>query len=157
MKLKFLYVWFSLVTNNFVKIDIRKKTYQRGVSKLTGAAYKRKQWKQRTSFEVTSNTSWKKNSSKKICFRCGREGHWAKFCKGPKKKVDPFRFAVVITLCSFFYLLFYFQLWSALCQHLVALSLSWNSSPKVAFSTNLVYITQKKVVELLEQKDIVKK
>ena len=89
-----------------MKIDIRKKTYQRGVIRLTGAAYKRKQWKQRTSFELASN-SWKKNLSKKICFRCGGEGHWAKFCKGPKKKVDPFRFAFVIILCSFFLLILF--------------------------------------------------
>ena len=77
-----------LVSDNFVKIDIRKKTYVRGLKKMTGASYKRKMWKQKTTFEQPNRSSWKGG---KKCFKCGAEGHWAKFCRGPPKKVDPFR------------------------------------------------------------------
>lgn len=35
----------GLVSNNFVKIDLKKKNYVRGNKKMTGAKYKRQQWK----------------------------------------------------------------------------------------------------------------
>ncbi|XP_065675285.1 ATP-dependent DNA helicase Q4 isoform X4 [Hydra vulgaris] len=78
-----------LVSDNFVKIDIKKKTYVRAGKKLTGAQYKRKQWKKKTSFEQPSKKGWQVIGNKKTCFKCGGEGHWAKFCRG-LKKVDPF-------------------------------------------------------------------
>lgn len=80
-----------------MKIDLKKKTYQRGTSKLTGAQYKRSQWKKKTNFEFASKVG-AKGGNKKICFRCGGEGHWAKFCRGPAKKVDPFRYVEIISL-----------------------------------------------------------
>ena len=80
----------KLVSDNFVKIDMRKKTYQRGVKKMTGARYKRQEWRKKSSFDGSQPQKWKPGMGKKICFKCGEEGHWAKFCRGPKKKVDPF-------------------------------------------------------------------
>lgn len=87
---------FRLVSDNFVKIDLRKKTYVRGLKKLTGAQMKRREWKKKTAFERPIKTS---KTGKSICFKCGGEGHWAKFCKEHfKKKVNPFKYVILFYL-----------------------------------------------------------
>eukprot|EP00111_Clytia_hemisphaerica_P004032 TCONS_00011547-protein len=75
----------KLVSENFVKIDLRKKTYVRGIKKISASTQKRRAWKAKTSFEQPSKFG------KKICFKCGGEGHWAKFCRGRPKQVDLFK------------------------------------------------------------------
>ena len=37
----------GLVSNNFVKIDLKKKNYVRGTKKMTGQQYKRQEWKRK--------------------------------------------------------------------------------------------------------------
>ena len=74
-----------MVSENFVKIDMRKKTYVRGIKKISAATQKRRAWKAKTNFEQPSKFG------KKICFKCGGEGHWAKFCRGRPKQVDLFK------------------------------------------------------------------
>ena len=68
---------------NYVKLNLRKKTYTRGKKVLKGAAYKRQQWRNKMSAKSKSSG----------CFKCGEEGHWAKNCtsssKGSRKDVEP--------------------------------------------------------------------
>ena len=55
----------SSVSENYVRLNLKKPTYSRGSIKRTGSYYKRQKWK-------------KKNST--VCFKCGQTGHWAKSC-----------------------------------------------------------------------------
>lgn len=57
------------MNDNFVKLNLRKKTFSRGKAGLKGAAYKRHQWKQKMSAKRGT-----------ACFKCGEEGHWASKC-----------------------------------------------------------------------------
>ncbi|XP_033107738.1 ATP-dependent DNA helicase Q4-like [Anneissia japonica] len=84
------------LNENFVKINLKKKVYTRGTNKMTGPAYKRQQWKIKTG--QTSGKSYSKSGGggggggwrkPGTCFKCGLEGHWAKFCKGKRAPVKP--------------------------------------------------------------------
>ena len=69
---------------NFVRINLKKKTFVRGKKTLTGSKYKRQQWKQRQGGGGgggKGNYGGMKNST---CRRCGEIGHWAKTCRGEK-------------------------------------------------------------------------
>ena len=55
----------SSVSENYVRLNLKKPTYSRGGIKRTGSYYKRQKWK-------------KKNST--VCFKCGQTGHWANSC-----------------------------------------------------------------------------
>ena len=67
---------------NFVRINLKKKTFVRGKKTLTGSKYKRQQWKQRQGGGGGGGKgNYMQNSA---CRRCGELGHWAKTCRGEK-------------------------------------------------------------------------
>lgn len=55
----------SSVSENYVRLNLKKSHYSRGGVKKSGSFYKRQKWK--------------KNKSSR-CFKCGQTGHWAKSC-----------------------------------------------------------------------------
>ncbi|NWV16634.1 RECQ4 helicase, partial [Origma solitaria] len=61
---------------NFVRLNLKRKTYSRGPQK--GKFLRKKVWKEK----------WRKKSENfgggksDICFRCGGKGHWASECRG---------------------------------------------------------------------------
>ncbi|XP_071957699.1 ATP-dependent DNA helicase Q4-like [Antedon mediterranea] len=76
------------LNENFVRINLRKKVYTRAPNKMTGPLYKRQQWK--VKMGKASGKSYGRGGGgggggwhkPGVCFKCGQEGHWAKFCKG---------------------------------------------------------------------------
>lgn len=65
------------MSENYVRLNLRAKKFVRKRVHMTGAQWKRKQWKQKMA-------TCSKNYSNK-CFKCGAEGHWANKCPGKKK------------------------------------------------------------------------
>lgn len=57
---------------NFVKLNMKVKTYKRKGKGMTGPQYKRFQWKQKMK---SRSASYGNN-----CFKCGKPGHWANKC-----------------------------------------------------------------------------
>ncbi|NWI76840.1 RECQ4 helicase, partial [Dryoscopus gambensis] len=60
---------------NFVRLNLKRKTYSRG--SLRGKFLRKQVWKQK----------WRKKSEHfgggaDVCFRCGGKGHWASECRG---------------------------------------------------------------------------
>ncbi|NXT69441.1 RECQ4 helicase, partial [Chaetops frenatus] len=57
---------------NFVRLNLKRKTYSRG--SLRGKFLRRQVWKQK----------WRKKfgGGSDLCFRCGGKGHWASECRG---------------------------------------------------------------------------
>ncbi|NWY22580.1 RECQ4 helicase, partial [Aphelocoma coerulescens] len=60
---------------NFVRLNLKRKTYSRG--SLRGKFLRKQVWKQK----------WRKKSGQfgggaDVCFRCGGKGHWASECRG---------------------------------------------------------------------------
>ena len=79
------------MNDNFVKLNLRKKSYARGKGVVKGAAYKRQQWK--------NMMSAKRGTA---CFKCGEEGHWANKCtkNGPAKSDKEQGTSIHITFLS---------------------------------------------------------
>ncbi|KAJ8041774.1 ATP-dependent DNA helicase Q4 [Holothuria leucospilota] len=81
------------LNQNFVRLNMKRKTYVRKGAKMKGEAYKRFMWKQRmkgggSGGGWTSGSKFK-NRSGDTCFKCGQQGHWASQCQGTaKKKVE---------------------------------------------------------------------
>ncbi len=65
-----------LHNDNFVKINLKKKTYVRGKRAMTGAKHRRMEFKRKVAEKE------KKAAKPKVCFRCNEEGHWARDCVG---------------------------------------------------------------------------
>ncbi|NXO92428.1 RECQ4 helicase, partial [Certhia brachydactyla] len=57
---------------NFVRLNLKRKTYSRG--SLRGKFLRKQVWKQK----------WRKKfgGGADVCFRCGGKGHWASECRG---------------------------------------------------------------------------
>ncbi|KAK7500307.1 hypothetical protein BaRGS_00008530 [Batillaria attramentaria] len=60
-------------SENFVRLNMKAKKFVRKGARLTGAQWKRKQWKQKMAARSQSFGSDK-------CFKCGQSGHWANKC-----------------------------------------------------------------------------
>ncbi|XP_061162436.1 ATP-dependent DNA helicase Q4-like isoform X2 [Saccostrea echinata] len=63
---------------NFVKLNMKVKTYKRKGKGMSGPQYKRFQWKQKMK---SRSESYGNN-----CFKCGKSGHWANKCPGENKE-----------------------------------------------------------------------
>jgi len=66
-------------SENFVKLDMKRKVYSRGKRSVKTTTYKKKQWKNRKKelgrdFTATNRTTLLK------CFKCGDIGHYSKNC-----------------------------------------------------------------------------
>ena len=73
----------KLGSGNFVKINLKRKTYVKGKKTLTGAKYRRMEFKRKMAEKE------KKSEKKSTCFRCGQEGHWANQCVGEGDELMP--------------------------------------------------------------------
>ncbi|XP_042865248.1 ATP-dependent DNA helicase Q4-like [Penaeus japonicus] len=67
--------------NNFVRINLKKKTFVRGHKHINGSKYRRMEWKRKQSLKSGESMSTGKSFT---CFKCGDFGHWARFCPGKK-------------------------------------------------------------------------
>eukprot|EP00058_Branchiostoma_floridae_P008466 XP_002593954.1 hypothetical protein BRAFLDRAFT_68611 [Branchiostoma floridae] len=57
--------------DNFVRLNMKRKTYKRKGGQMTGGKYRRMMWKQRMKG---------RDQSQDVCFKCGQQGHWATKC-----------------------------------------------------------------------------
>ncbi|KAK3859142.1 hypothetical protein Pcinc_034708 [Petrolisthes cinctipes] len=69
------------LNNNFVRINLKKKTFVRGKKNMTAAKYKRQEWKKKQMMKGAEKG--KAGAIKSLtCYRCGDFGHWSKYCPG---------------------------------------------------------------------------
>lgn len=69
--------------DNYVKINLKKKTFVRGRKNMTGGKYRRMEWKRKVAEKEGTKLK------EKTCFKCGEEGHWANDCFGATDKLMP--------------------------------------------------------------------
>lgn len=65
----------KMSSENYLRLNMKAKRYQRKGKFMSGPAHKRQQWKNKMKARSESFGSGK-------CFKCGQEGHWANKCKG---------------------------------------------------------------------------
>ena len=67
-------------SENFVKLNLKVKRYSRRGRLLSGAQYKRREWKQRQKEAGSGSSGRSQGGGRFGCFKCGKVGHWAKNC-----------------------------------------------------------------------------
>ncbi|XP_071524359.1 uncharacterized protein RecQ4 isoform X2 [Panulirus ornatus] len=68
-------------SDNYVRINLKKKTYVRGRKNRTASKYKRQEWKKKQIMKNAENGN-ERAVKTLTCFKCGDFGHWAKNCSG---------------------------------------------------------------------------
>lgn len=66
-------------SENFVRLDMKRKIYSRGKRSVKTTTYKKKQWKNRKK-ELYGDCSTTDRVSLSKCFKCGDIGHYSKNC-----------------------------------------------------------------------------
>ncbi|XP_060604089.1 ATP-dependent DNA helicase Q4-like [Ruditapes philippinarum] len=68
----------KISNDNFIRLNMKIKTYKKKGRQLTGPQYKRKMWKEKMQARSKSYGD--------ACFKCGQSGHWANKCTGIQSK-----------------------------------------------------------------------
>ncbi|XP_050049465.1 ATP-dependent DNA helicase Q4 isoform X1 [Dermacentor andersoni] len=72
------------LSENFVRINLKRKKFSRGHHKVNVRQLKYKEWKKKRNF--SEGASCKNGTSK--CFKCGELGHWARSCSTNTSKLE---------------------------------------------------------------------
>lgn len=76
-------VTLGATNGNYVRINLKKKTFVRGRKSMTAGKYKRQEWKKKQIMKSAEEGN--AGAIKTLtCFKCGDFGHWAKNCSGKK-------------------------------------------------------------------------
>ena len=74
----------GVVSENFVRLNMKVKRYSKKSGRLTGSAYKRMMWKKRQEGDSRGGSGGGsgrgRGRGRNMCFKCGKPGHWARNC-----------------------------------------------------------------------------
>lgn len=88
-------------SENFVRLDMKRKIYSRGKRSVKTTTYKKKQWKNRKK-DLGDDHSFTDRTLLSKCFKCGDIGHFSKNCLKGKYCFLVF-FLYCYYLCTFFF------------------------------------------------------